>query len=148
MGYINIFVNSPANIKIKNSQLLLKNENGEVNYPVEDINSIVIDNLETNISTYTLSLLAQNAVLTFITDEAHLPCAVVLPFCTHFNALAVFELQKDLPKPLKKQLWKEIVKNKIYNQNEVLNICGGKDDLKDSLTKILNAVMKVRQMPF
>ena len=98
----------------------------------------MIENLSTNISTYTLSQFAQQGILLFVCDKAHLPCGVVLPFCEHYQTLSVFSEQINLPKPIKKQLWQSIVKNKINNQNEVLNICGGQDDLKKYADTVLS----------
>ena len=48
MGFINLLVGSDACISIKNKQLFLKNlKNGnEIDYPLEDVNSVVIESLE------------------------------------------------------------------------------------------------------
>ena len=85
MGYINIFVSSDASIFVKNNQLTLKNAVQSVDYPLEDVNSIMIENLQTNISTYTLSKFSENGILAFICGQNHLPCGVILPFFNHYN---------------------------------------------------------------
>ena len=138
MGYINIFVSNDAHISIKSSQLVLKNNQTQVDYPLEDINSIMIESLKTTISTHTLSGLAKNGILTFICNQNHLPCGVVLPFCEHYQTLTNFKIQIGTSKPLQKQLWQNVVKNKIENQNEVLNICGGSDELKQYENAVLS----------
>ena len=43
MGYINIFVNSDAKINLKNNQLTLTSKNKSIDYPMEDINSVMVD---------------------------------------------------------------------------------------------------------
>lgn len=131
MGYINIFVSKDAYLFVKNEQLFLKNKDKQIDYPLEDINSIMIENLETTISTYALSKFAQNGILTFVCNQNHLPCGVVLPYCEHYQTLSVHNFQTAVSKPLNKQLWQSIIKNKIKNQNEVLNICGKYDKLLD-----------------
>lgn len=138
MGYINIFVSNDAHISIKSSQLFLKNNQTQVDYPLEDINSVMIESLKTTISTHTLSELAKNGILTFICNPNHLPCGVVLPFCEHYQTLTNFKVQIEASKPLQKQLWQNVVKNKIENQNEVLNICGGSDELKQYKNAVLS----------
>lgn len=129
MGYINIFVSKDAYLFVKNEQLFLKNKEKQIDYPLEDINSIMIENLETTISTYALSKFAQNGILTFVCNQNHLPCGVILPYCEHYQTLSVHSFQTAVSKPLNKQLWQSIIKNKIKNQNEVLNICGKYDKL-------------------
>ncbi len=138
MGYINVFISQNARLYIKNSQLFVENEQKKVDYPLEDVNSIMVENLYTNLSTYTLSQFAEKGILLFVCDRAHLPCGVVLPFCEHYQTLSVFGEQMALSKPIKKQLWQAVVKNKINNQNEVLNICGGQDDLKKYADSVLS----------
>ena len=130
MGYINIYVSKSAYMYVKNEQLFLENSENKVDYPLEDINSIMVENLNTTISTYTLSKLSQNGILCFICNQNHLPAGVVLPFCEHYQTLSMFENQINLSKPLQKQLWKSVIENKIENQNDVLNMCGGNDNLK------------------
>ena len=138
MGYINIFVSQKAHLSVKNSQLYIKNEEKQQDYPLEDINSVMIENLSSMVSTYTLSKIAEQGILLFVCNQSHLPSGVMLPFCEHYQTLSVFEQQAELSKPLKKQLWQEIVKNKILNQNEVLNICGGNDVLKKLAEGVLS----------
>ena len=138
MGYINIYVANGARLYIKNSQLFLENDEIKKDYPIEDINSIMIENLNTTISTYTLSKCSEFGILIFICNQSHLPCGVVLPFCGHYQILSVYNAQVTLSKPLQKQLWQTIIKNKIENQNEVLNIFGKFDKLKQLKNKVLS----------
>lgn len=123
MGYINIFVSRNATINIKNKQLFLRADSDETSYPVEDINSVMIENLQTIISTYTMSYLAQNNVLVYFCDEKHLPCGCVLPYNNFYKPLEIYQAQVNMPKPLQKQLWQTVIKRKIKNQAAVLKMC-------------------------
>ena len=62
MGYINIYVSNDAYLYVKNSQLFLNNKENKSDYPLEDINSIMIENLNTTISTYTLRKFEHNNI--------------------------------------------------------------------------------------
>ncbi len=130
MPFINIFVSKNAYIYTKNNQLYLENNGDKVDYPLEDINAIMIENLNTTISTYSLSKFAELGILVYVCDQTHLPCGVMLPFMKHYQTVSQYEFQVNASKPLKKHLWQTIIKNKIKNQNDVLNLCGGKDELK------------------
>lgn len=131
MGYLNIYVSKDATISVKNKQLFLQGKDNKTDFPLEDINSIMIENLNTVISTYALSKLAENGILTFICNRSHLPNGLVLPFCEHYHTLTHFNLQNQITSKLQKQLWGTLVKNKIANQNAVLNLHGICDKLKD-----------------
>jgi len=138
MGYINIFVSNDASIYVKNQQLFLENSRAKVDYPLEDVNSIMIENLNTSVTTYTLSKIAEQGIVCFICNQNHLPSGVILPYCEHYQTLTQFENQMKASKPLQKQLWQTIIKNKIENQNEVLNMCGGNDFLKSIKDAVLS----------
>ncbi len=138
MGFYNIYVSSEAYIYVKNNQLFLENKINCSDFPLEDINSVLIENLNTTISTYTLSKLSEFGIITFICNSNHLPSGVVLPFCEHYQTLSQFKFQTQMSKPLGKQLWATIIKNKIENQNEILNICGGSDRLKEFQKTVLS----------
>lgn len=136
MAFYNLFVANDAHISVKNNQLKLKNKEKEETYPIEDINSIVLENLQTNITSYTLSKLAQSKVVVYFCDEKHLPCAYLLPYYSHFSQSKTFETQINLPVPSRKNLWKEIVRHKIQNQNICLKLCGKKEMLTPYLKKL------------
>ena len=129
MAYINVYVSTGANIFIKNKQLYLQNKQLEQTYPLEDVNSVIIENLQTTITTYTLSQFAKYKILCFVCDSSHLPTGVVLPFCNQYQTLTNYNYQTEIAKPLCKQLWKQIIENKIKNQNYVLKYFKKEADL-------------------
>ena len=66
MGYRNIIISSNSNISVKNAQLLI----GTVGIiPIEDINSVLIENQHVNISAYTLQLLADNNIVVYFCES-------------------------------------------------------------------------------
>ena len=136
MAFYNLFVGNEAYISVKNNQLKLKNTEKEESFPIEDINSILVENLQSYISVYTLSKLAENKVVVYICDEKHLPVAQLLPFYSHFSQSKIFKSQTDLAPPLRKNLWKEIVRHKIENQNRCLKLSGKDEILTPYLKKI------------
>ena len=123
MGYINVFVGSDARIYIKNRQLVLSGKR-EAEYPIEDINSVMIDNRNAQISTAALSNIAGAGGVVFLCNDKHLPTTAVIPESTHYRKLKALRAQIDAPKPIIKQLWQKIVKAKIANQAECLRLCG------------------------
>ena len=130
MAYINVFVSNQAKIYVKNSQLCLEKAEKRAEFPLEDVNCVMIENLQTTISTHTLSALSQEGILCFICNQNHLPSGVILPFCEHYQTLSQYNYQASLSKPLQKQLWKKIIENKIKNQDAVLGMMNKKDKLK------------------
>lgn len=116
MAYRNIRIESGSNIKIKDAQLIIN----DVSIPIEDINSLMLENRSSNISIYALAKLAESGAVTFVCDEKHLPSGILLPLNQHSRCLKQLRLQTNASKPLLKQMWKSIVQQKIFNQGRCL----------------------------
>lgn len=133
MSFINVFVSTQSRIGIKDNRLCVTNADGENVFPLSDVDTVLIEDMRSTVSAYALSSLAQNKVAVFVCDEQHLPTAVCLPIHSYCRPLAMLELQLDVAKPLKKQLWQSIVKCKIEGQARVLRLLGldGAEELAD-----------------
>lgn len=138
MGFINIYVASNAYINIKNKQLELTNKinSNTITYPLEDVNSVLIDNLQTTISSKTLIELSKNNIIAYICDENHIPQSYLLAYNSFYKNLNIYSYQVNVKKPIIKNIWKNIVSQKIKNQSEVLEILNIKNDLKNYLLQI------------
>lgn len=136
MSFINVFVSSPSRVSIKDNRLCVTNDGGENAFPLSDIDTVMIEDMRSTISAYALSNLASSRVAVFVCDEKHLPTAVCLPIHSYCRPLAMLELQLEVSKPLKKQLWQSIVKRKIAGQANALRLVGieGAEDL-DAMAK-------------
>lgn len=64
--------------------------------------------------------LASTETTLVVTDKSHLPCGLLIPFAQHHRFLQVTKYQLDSTKPLRKNLWKNILSSKIRNQIELL----------------------------
>ena len=130
MGYQNLIIQGKADLSIKDSQLVI--ETGEVaKIPIEDINSLMIENLATTVSAYMLQSLADEGVAVYVCNRQHIPNTVVLPLNKHSRHYAMLKKQIELGKPLQKRLWQRLVAQKIHNQARCLEINGldGYEDL-------------------
>lgn len=121
MEFRNIFIANPAKLSIKRGQLAISQQQ-EVTVPVEDIASILIESPQVTITAQTLSTLSQQGVTVFFVDEKHLPCAQLLPMNQFSRQRKLLEIQFSIGKPLQKQLWQKIARQKIRNQGKCLEL--------------------------
>lgn len=120
MGYRNIKIDSSVDVRIRNYQLLIN----DYSIPLEDMNSILIENPTVKLSEYFLRTCADEGIAVYVCDEKHMPNGVLLPLekhCRHFKELRT---QIEAPKPLKKRIWQEIVICKVANQAECIRLSG------------------------
>lgn len=138
MGYINVFLSSPCSLSIKNKQLVVQGKE-VVSFPLEDVNSVMVENSQSNISAYVLQKMAEYGVATFFCDDKHLPNGILLPFNGYYRQSKTQNEQFEAPKALKKQLWQKIVICKIRNQAECIRLTSG--EICDELLAIAKNVL-------
>lgn len=135
-----IYIGNPAYLKLQDNQLkiedpLTKEVKGSV--PVEDMGFLVLDHPQITLSHPVILALQQQNVAIISCDESHLPLGLMLPISGHVEHSERLKHQINCSEPLRKQLWKQTVEAKIYQQKEVLR----KRDLAHaSLLKYMNEV--------
>lgn len=123
MAFRNIYIENPARLSIRNQQLVIE-QGEEYTVPVSDIQSVVIDNLQTTLTAPTISFLAENQVALYTCDRKHLPCAVLMPVGNHSRKLQALTVQLTTTKRYRNRVWQKVIKQKIENQATCLEING------------------------
>ncbi|MDO6739221.1 type II CRISPR-associated endonuclease Cas1 [Wenyingzhuangia sp. 2_MG-2023] len=119
-----IYIGNPAHLKLKHQQLLVQEPLGEVkgSVPIEDIALLILDHYQITISTQVINSLQGNGVCIVTCDAHHLPFGITLPLYGHSEHSERVKYQLDVSEPLKKQLWKQTIQQKIKNQEALLKL--------------------------
>jgi len=126
-----------CSLTTKLEQLVIKSEKINRTIPIEDIGFIIIDNRETYVSVPTLTKLIDNNCAVIFCNERHLPHSMLLNLDGHHIQQEVFKQQVGASVPLKKQLWRQTVKEKIKNQGYLLEkITKAKNNFKYLESKV------------
>lgn len=123
MEFRNIVIANPARLSIRHRQLCIAQEE-EVLIPIEDICTLMLESQQVQISAAALETLAVHGVTVFFCDRQHLPSAQLLPIHQFHRKKKLLFAQFSLGKPLQKQLWQTIVRQKIQNQAACLRLAG------------------------
>lgn len=115
-----IYVTAGERLSVSKNWLVVESVGTSNKIPVEDIQTIIIDNLQTCVSVYALQSLAKHDVNVVLCDEKHLPCCSVLGLNQHYRPYGVLKKQIALTNEFKALLWQRIVKAKIDNQRIAL----------------------------
>ncbi len=106
-----------AHITVRNDQLLLQRGGVTVAHaPCEDLGVVVVDHPQTTYTHAALAKLADCGVVLVICGRDHLPSAVLLPLADHSLVVSRLADQIAAPRPLRKQLWRQLVSAKIKAQ--------------------------------
>lgn len=120
-----IYIGNPSYLKLKQQQLVVQEpETKEIigTVPIEDIALLMLDNYQITISNQLLIKLQGNNVAIVSCDEHHLPFGMMLPLYGHSEYSERIKHQLQASEPLKKQLWKQTVEQKIANQEALLSL--------------------------
>lgn len=118
-----IYIGNASYLKFRDNRLTIEDPNTKEikgSIPIEDIGFVVLDHYQITISQQLIIALQQNNVALISCDETHLPLGLMLPISGHVEHSERLKHQINCSEPLRKQLWKQTVEAKIYQQKEVL----------------------------
>lgn len=121
MEYRNIFPANPAKLSIRQKQLVIHQEQ-QFTVPLEDLSAILIESQQVTVTSAALSAMAESGITVYLCDPQHTPDAVILPASQYCRQRKLLLAQFSLSKPLQKQLWQDIVRQKIRNQATCLRL--------------------------
>ncbi len=134
MAWRVIVIGSPAQLSVRNRQLVISQEQ-DVSIPIEDMGALIIENLQVQMSGRLMKEMAAYNVAVFVCDEKHLPCGIYTAFQPHSRQLKVLKAQLGASLPFRKRLWKIIVERKIENQAKCLELIGSSAHYKLRVVK-------------
>ena len=119
-----IYIGNSSYLKLKQNQMLIedaetKTIKGAV--PIEDMAVLVLDHFQITISNQLLIRLQGNHVAVINCDAHHLPLGLMLPLYGHSEYSERIKHQLQASEPLKKQLWKQTVEQKIKNHHRLFD---------------------------
>ena len=97
--------------------------------PIEDIGFVILEHQQTSITLPLLNALSDNNVSVIICGENYMPNALLLSLESNTTQGETLRLQIEATEPFKKNIWKQIVENKIKNQAALLNKLGKNGDI-------------------
>jgi CRISPR-associated protein Cas1 len=121
MAFRHVVITKPSNIKIKDQQLVIvQDDTSPASIPLEDIISIIIEDNRSIISSHALSECMAKDIVVFFCDSRHIPSGIALPFQNHVRQFSRLKQQIQLKKPFKKRIWQQLIIRKIKNQSLAL----------------------------
>ena len=123
-----LYFSNPVYLSLKNAQLVvnfpIETQKQKQQIPLEDIGLIVLDHQQITFTQSIVTALAdQNAAMLWC-NEKHMPSAMLINLEGSSTFTEALRIQLEASEPLKKQLWKQTIQQKILNQAKVLDLMG------------------------
>lgn len=129
----------PAHLSLRLGQLVLEREHQPVaTIPCEDLGMLVVDHSQVSYTHSALAALVEHDAVVVICGKDHLPAGLLLPMTDHSEVVWRLHDQIAVSKPLRKQLWRQIVQAKIRAQ--AANLASG----SPARTRLLELARTVR----
>lgn len=125
-----INIESPGKISLQINHLIIENDLETIEYPLTDIDLIVVTNNQTIITLPFMVYCMENHIHILIQNNKHLPIGNITPTVSHHGSRDKLIEQINWKENQLGWFWKQIVINKITNQLEVLKKLNIKTDLK------------------
>lgn len=107
----------PAHLSLRLGQLVLEREHEQVStIPCEDLGMVVVDHPQVSYTHSALAELVERDAVVVVCGKNHLPAGLLLPMTDHSEVVWRLHDQIAVSKPLRKQLWRQIVQAKIRAQ--------------------------------
>lgn len=137
-----VYVSAGESITVVDNWLLIKNKQGDNNrIPIDDIYTLLLENIHTRVSVYALQYLSKRGVNVICCDEKYMPACTVMPFIEHYRPYGVIKKQLALTMEFKALIWQRIVKAKIMNQYYVAQDAGINGDVTKRLYQLSEEVL-------
>lgn len=128
MAYKVILIENEVDIKLKLDNLVIYKSGNEIWIPMDDISVIILDNLKINITVRMLSLMAEHNIALIVCDIKHNPLGFYCSYDNHSRMSKMIGNQISRTRGFYDELWKIIVKSKIENQAQVLELLDKSSD--------------------
>ncbi len=129
-----LYFGNPTYLSLRNAQLVIKMAEIESDrllsdevkrdsvrtIPIEDIGGVVLDHKQITITTGAMEALLENSCALITCDSRSLPVGLMLPLAGNTLQSERFRHQIEASLPLRKQLWQQTIRQKIANQQRVL----------------------------
>lgn len=119
MSFRTLVITKKARLSYSNNYIIIRNED-MMKVHLDEVGIVIIDSLQVSLTTYLIMELSKRNIKVIYCDEKHNPVSELVPYYGNHNTSKKIKLQSEWSSPKKDQVWKNIIKQKIYNQSQIL----------------------------
>ena len=99
MGNKTLLLSSPCKLRVKNFQLVYSSieQDETITVPLEDISTIILENMQIEITNYLLSACGEYNITLFSCDKKHQPTAILTPSYRHSRNSKIAAMHINMP---------------------------------------------------
>lgn len=123
-----LYFGNPAYLKKEQAQIKIEfpaeEEKPSRTIPIEDVGIIILDHPRLTVTQALLQAMIENNAALLSCDSRHLPAGLFMPMSANHTYTEKLKFQLNTSEPLRKNLWQQTVKAKLFNQGRTLQNAG------------------------
>ena len=119
MGFRIVIINSRCKLETRLNYLVVRGEKEKKIY-INEINTLIVQSTAVSLTAALLSVLVENNVKIIFCDEKSNPQSELIPYYGAHSTTTRYKWQFCWGNDIKEKLWQQIIKQKIFNQSELL----------------------------
>lgn len=140
MSWRIVYIENSNYINCYLDNLKITKENEQFTIPFSDINSIIVDNNQTTLTVALINKCVEYKINLVICDIVHNPSSIFVPYTANYQSALIINRQLEWLEKSKANIWKQIVRSKIINQNKVLKLMKKEEYYINILDSFINSV--------
>jgi CRISPR-associated endonuclease Cas1 len=133
MSWRTVFIKDGEYLKLKLDNIVILKEEYEFIIPLSDISIIIVEGLQTTLTTRLLNALSSYNISLVICNHEHTPSGIFHNYNGHSRASKMLKKQIEWNSSTKGIIWQNIIKQKIRNQCDLLAITKSDNNAIDKL---------------
>ena len=128
-----LYIKNKSYLSYKHNLISIKIDDYETTVCFDDIDTIIIENQQTTITSALLSQLTKADINVIFCDEKFMPSSILQGINKNSRTTKIQKSQIAISKPKLNQIWKDIVISKVNNQSNILKKLNKNSEYLNSL---------------
>lgn len=133
MSLQKLYIKNKSYLSYKHNLISIKIDDYETTVCFDDIDTIIIENQQSTITSALLSQLSKADINVIFCDEKFIPSSILLGINKNSRTTKIQKNQIIVSKPKLNQIWKDIITSKVTNQSKILKRLNKNSDYLDAL---------------
>ena len=117
-----VYIKESEKLSLKLDSLIIENNNDEYKLPLEDIDTLMLENNKCLLTSKLICKLMEYKINFMVCDDKMMPTGIMHPYQQHSRGTKVILNQIKWNEEIKNIIWDMIVENKIRNQRKTLEL--------------------------
>lgn len=139
MAFRTVLIEKAVNVRLDLNNIVVNYENEKFWINIDEISVLIVDDPRCNVSLNVLAYLCEKGITVLFCNSSHMPIGSLQTLSNHSRTSKRIKNQIEWDNYAKEYLWTEIIKCKISNQINTLELLNKYDKI-DVISNLLNSV--------